>query len=82
MFLHLGGGRAVSTKEICAILSKETLDNPENSHILDKWIAEGRLVKAEEPPEEIKTLIVTKTKIYQSILAPLTLVRRTKQYID
>lgn len=75
MFLHIGGGTAVSTHEILAICA---LGSDAARAQLAAWEGEGRVIDLAQG-REAKAVILTKEKIYTSVLTPATLVRRSRR---
>ena len=81
MFLHLGNGFSVRTKDILAIQSSEVFRDGPGKEMLDRRMADGRVVNAlypEDEKAEVKALILTAHKIYLSAISPLTLKRRSE----
>ncbi len=77
MFLHLGGGTAVRTADILAILDISLLGQPGLE--LSKLEEAGRVVHLEEKGSKARSLVLTTGCSYLSVLSPATLVRRTRQ---
>ncbi len=78
MFLHLGGGTAIHTREILGIYARSLLSD----EALKDFEAKGRVIHLEAPDREAKSVILTDAKIYLSILTPTTLASRTKWTFD
>lgn len=83
MFLHLGNGISVRTKEVIAIQDYAIFQNGTGKNLLEKQRLKGKVVNtlAFETPdngESIKSLILTEDAIYLSVISPLTLKRRSE----
>lgn len=85
MFLHLGNGVSVRTKDIIAIYDYMGFfikDIPENQHYLQICQKEGRVVRTDESNELIKSIIVTRDKVYLSVLSSTALKKRAEMIYD
>lgn len=87
MFLHLGNGISVRTREVVAIHDYAIFAKGTDSEFLNKEQAAGRLVNT--LPAEIKnndgarkSLIITDDKTYLSAISPWTLKRRSQMIYD
>ena len=87
MFLHLGNGISVRTKEVVAIHDYAIFAKGTGSEFLNREQAAGRLVNT--LPAEIKnndgarkSLIITDEKTYLSAISPWTLKRRSQMIYD
>lgn len=83
MFLHLGNGVSVRTKDVIAIQSYALFQDGPGSKLLAAGQAAGKVVYTLDPGSEgegesIKSLILTTDKIYLSAISPLTLKRRSE----
>lgn len=83
MFLHLGNGVSVRTKEVIAIQDYAVFQDGPGKELLEKQCREGRLINtlalgAQDAGESIKSLILTEENIYLSVISPLTLKRRSE----
>lgn len=78
MFIHIGGTTVIRAKEIVAIFSTEISDaSPDTVTYLQHAREVGDVEVIE--PEETKSVIVTKRRVYFSPVSPLTLKRRVMQ---
>ncbi len=87
MFLHLGNGISVRTKEVIAIHDYALFIKGTGSEFLAREQAAGRLENT--LPAEIrknkgacKSLIITDEKTYLSAISPWTLKRRSQMIYD
>lgn len=80
MYLHLGGGTAVRTTDILAILDIALQET--DGLALQELEKTGRVVHLEERPGSARSLVLTIGRIYLSVLSPATLVRRTRKALD
>ena len=83
MFLHLGNGVSVRTKDVIAIQSYALFQDGPGGEFLAASRAEGKVVNTldlgdDDGNESIKSLIITTDKIYLSAISPLTLKRRSE----
>lgn len=82
MFLHLGNGASVRTKDIIAIYDYNMFRDGDNARFLEKRRREGRVLRADATRETIKSLVITPDKMYLSVISPATLRRRSRQIFD
>ncbi|RGS72502.1 DUF370 domain-containing protein [Mitsuokella sp. AF21-1AC] len=82
MFLHLGNGASVRTKDIIAIYDYEMFRDGDNARFLERRRREGRVLRADATREMIKSLVITPDKMYLSVISPATLRRRSRQIFD
>ena len=82
MFLHLGNGASVRTKDIIAIYDYEMFRDGDNARFLERQRREGRVLRADATREMIKSLVITPDKMYLSVISPATLRRRSRQIFD
>lgn len=77
MFLHIGGDLVVRSKDIIAILDiNNTDENIEKSRYFNKGVEkETEVVKIAN--ESIKSIILTKEKVFYSPISSLTLKKRS-----
>lgn len=87
MFLHLGNGISVRTREVIAIHDYNLFKKGAGSEFLAHEQAAGRLENT--LPQEIrqdeeakKSLIITEGKTYLSAISPWTLKRRSQMVYD
>ncbi|SFT69706.1 protein of unknown function [Selenomonas sp. GACV-9] len=83
MFLHLGNGVSVRTKDVIAIQSYALFQDGPGGELLAAGLAADKVINTlvlghEEDGESIKSLIITTDKIYLSAISPLTLKRRSE----
>ena len=78
MFLHLGNGVSVRTKDVIAIHDYALFMRDEGAAYLAKLKAEGQLVDASEENGGRKSFVLTTDKAYLSILSATTLARRSR----
>lgn len=83
MFLHLGNGVSVRTKDVIAIQDYAIFQDGPGRELLEKQCREGRIINTlalgtQEDGESIKSLILTEENIYLSVISPLTLKRRSE----
>lgn len=84
MFLHLGNGVSVWTKDVVTINDYALFLAEPGKALLEQKRAAGLLVSTLDPADEtpIKSLILTKDKAYLSVISPLTLKRRAQLVYD
>ena len=84
MFLHLGNGVSVRTKDVVTINDYALFQAGPGKALLERQRAAGLLVSTLDPDDEtpIKSLILTKDKAYLSVISPLTLKRRSQPVYD
>ena len=84
MFLHLGNGVSVRTRDVIAISDYALFQDGPGKELLDRHQAAGLLVSTRRAGDDtpIKSLILTKDKTYLSVISPLTLKRRSQQVYD
>ncbi len=76
MYVHLGGEVVVPIQEIIGIFDARLVEgNDDNQHFMDSARSQGRM-RAETPPDERKSIVVTTGGVYTSAISSLTLVRR------
>ncbi len=76
MYVHLGGEVVVPIQEIIGIFDARLVEgNDDNRHFMDSARSQGRM-RAETPPTERKSIVVTTGGVYTSAISSLTLVRR------
>ncbi|MCR5439920.1 MAG: DUF370 domain-containing protein [Selenomonas sp.] len=83
MFLHLGNGVSVRTKDVIAIQDFSLFQNGPGKDLLAAKREAGLVVNTlelgpEDEHESIKALVLTEDKIYLSVISPLTLKRRSE----
>lgn len=77
VFIHLGGSKVVSFREVIAILEVE--DGEENPFVQSAR-QEGRLEEA--TTEEVKAYVITRDKVVASPISATTLKRRASKGYD
>ncbi len=87
MFLHLGNGVSVRTKDVIAIHDYALFQKGAGSEFLAHEQAAGRLVNSlpldiRQDEEAKKSLIITAAKTYLSAISPWTLKRRSQMVYD
>ena len=87
MFLHLGNGMSVRTKDVIAIHDYALFQTGAGSEFLAHEQAAGRLentlpVDIRNDEEAKKSLIITDDKTYLSAISPWTLKRRSQMVYD
>ena len=84
MFLHLGNGVSVRTKDVVTINDYALFQAGPGKALFERQRAAGLLVSTLDPDDEtpIKSLILTKDKAYLSVISPLTLKRRSQLVYD
>ena len=85
MFLHLGNGVSVRTRDVIAIYDYMGFfikDVPDNRHYLQRCQKEGRVVKTNTESELIKSVVVTVDKVYLSVLSSTALKKRAQLFYD
>ncbi|MFV0636642.1 extracellular matrix regulator RemB [Mitsuokella sp. WILCCON 0060] len=85
MFLHLGNGVSVLTRDVIAIYDYMGFfikDVPDNQHYLQRCQKEGRVVRTNEEKDLIKSVVVTKDKVYLSVLSSTALKKRAQMVYD
>lgn len=87
MFIHIGGDTVVSSSDVIAIFDIEAQDKPATKAFLDQERALGRVEVVDVA--ELKSFIITNTRVYFSPISSLTLRKRAyliepnaKQEID
>jgi hypothetical protein len=76
VYVHLGGEVVVPIQEIIGIFDARLIEgNEDNLRFMDTARSQGRM-RAEKPPEERKSVVVTSAGVYTSAISSLTLVRR------
>ena len=83
MFLHLGNGVSVRTKDVISIQDFALFQNGPGRELLAAKREAGRVINTlelgpEDEHESIKSLVLTDDKIYLSVISPLTLKRRSE----
>lgn len=81
MFLHLGNGVSVRTKDVIAIQDFALFQNGPGKELLEAKRKAGLVVNTLELApeyESIKALVLTEDRIYLSVISPLTLKRRSE----
>ena len=83
MFLHLGNGVSVRTKDVIAIQAFALFQNGPGKELLEAKRQAGLVVNTlelapEYEHESIKALVLTEDRIYLSVISPLTLKRRSE----
>ena len=84
MFLHLGNGVSVRTKDVIAISDYALFQDGPGKELLEHHKATGLLVSTRPAGDAtpIKSLILTNDKTYLSVISPLTLKRRSQLVYD
>ena len=87
MFLHLGNGISVRTKDVIAIHDYSLFQKGTGSEFLAREKAAGRLentlpAEIRQDEEAKKSLIITEGKTYLSAISPWTLKRRSQMVYD
>ena len=87
MFLHLGNGVSVRTKDVIAIHDYSLFQKGTGSEFLENEQMAGRLVNTlpleiRKDEEAKKSLILTDKKTYLSAISPWTLKRRSQMVYD
>ena len=87
MFLHLGNGISVRTKDVIAIHDYALFQKGTGSEFLKHEQAAGRLentlpLEIRQDEEAKKSLIITDKKTYLSAISPWTLKRRSQMVYD
>ena len=87
MFLHLGNGMSVRTKDVIAIHDYALFQTGAGSEFLAHEQAAGRLENTlpadiRNDEEAKKSLIITEGKTYLSAISPWTLKRRSQMVYD
>lgn len=87
MFLHLGNGMSVRTKDVIAIHDYALFQKGAGSEFLAHEQAAGRLentlpLDIRQDEEAKKSLIITDGKTYLSAISPWTLKRRSQMVYD
>ncbi len=76
MYVHLGAEVVVAIQEIIGIFDARLIeDNNDNQQFMATARSKGRM-RAEAPPEDRKSIVVTTGGVYTSAISSLTLVRR------
>lgn len=76
MYLHLGGDVVVSIQEVVGIFDARLLEgNEDNRRFVEAARAHGK-IRAEVPPAECKSVIVTTGEVYTSVISSMTLQKR------
>lgn len=83
MFLHLGNGVSVRTKDVIAIQDYAVFQDGPGKKLLEKKRQEGKIINTldlgtKDAEESIKSLILTEDHIYLSVISSLTLKRRSE----
>ncbi|MBB6445406.1 extracellular matrix regulator RemB [Bacillus benzoevorans] len=76
MYIYLGDETLVDTKDIIAIIDKESIQSSTN---MDKFHHHQAEASFHQKQESIKSIIVTTERIYYSPLATSTLKKRTQK---
>jgi len=75
LFIHMGNGNVVRTKDVIAILDYQLILS---SSIMEEMITEKRKQKKViGPADEIKSVMITTNEIYYSTLSVSTLKKRS-----
>ena len=87
MFLHLGNGMSVRTKDVIAIHDYALFQKGSGSNFLAHEKMTGRLentlpMEIRQDEEAKKSLIITQDKTYLSAISPWTLKRRSQIVYD
>ncbi|WP_206425324.1 extracellular matrix regulator RemB [Staphylospora marina] len=77
MFIHLGGSRMISVREVIAILDAEAAGQGAGSGLfLDGAVQSGRIETV--VPGEVKSYVITRDRIYASPVSSATLKKRAE----
>lgn len=77
MFLHIGNDIMVRCKEIVAVLDYNKLNKSANFHkFLNKIIVEEIVDQKRNKNKEVRTIVITKNKIFFSSIASGTIEKR------
>jgi hypothetical protein len=79
VFIHLGGNKVVSIKEIIAIIDASGNKHSVKNGFLEHAKRESRFERISE--EEVKSYVITTRKVYASPISSLTLLKRAEQRI-
>lgn len=74
MFIHIGGDTVVSSSDVIAIFDIDSKDKPATKAFLEQESALGRVEVVDVA--ELKSFIITDTKVYFSPISSLTLKKR------
>lgn len=83
MFLHLGNGVSVRTKDVIAIQDFTIFQDGPGREMLEARRKAGLVVNTldlgpKDEHDSIKSLVLTEDRIYLSVISPLTLKRRSE----
>lgn len=85
MFLHLGNDVSVRTRDIIAIYDYVGFfvkDNPDNKRYFERCKAEGKVWRTTASMDLVKSIVITKDRIYLSGISTLALKNRTRAIYD
>jgi hypothetical protein len=74
MLIHIGGDTLVWLREVIGIFDAQAQKNPATAEFLQRVRNEGRMETVEQG--EVKSFVLTDTKVYESPISPQTLRRR------
>ncbi|MFC7440175.1 extracellular matrix regulator RemB [Laceyella putida] len=78
MFIHLGGSRMIRIREVVAILDAGAAEQAANeTHFVQIAKNEGRMEHIS--PDEIKSYVITKDRVFASPISSTTLKKRADQ---
>lgn len=76
MFINIGNEIVINTKDIVSILEANELNFKKNNIFFDKY----KILNFEDLiKEDVRSFIITKTKIYCSPISTITLINRTNK---
>ena len=76
MFLHLGNDVSIRESEIISIHDYSIFQSGDNLKYLESMKKKNDIVLGDAMPKHVKSLIITKEKIYLSAISSMTLKRR------
>ncbi|AUS07402.1 DUF370 domain-containing protein [Laceyella sacchari] len=78
MFIHLGGSRMICIREVVAILDAGATEQaPNEAHFVQLAKKAGRLEHIS--PDEVKSYVITKDRVFASPISSTTLKKRADQ---
>ena len=78
MYIHLGDGVNIRSKDITAIMDYKLLLSPTSADYLRQKREQGELVELEKDPDEKRSFVITTDKIYVSSLSTAALRKRVQ----